>query len=91
MYIGETIRQGHARITNLLLDVRFDQRPEDIQDRPRESFRFEMRHTRSPQRWRTTIDLCGPVGRTGGSPSHPSMKDSQKERPTNSVDDIQDF
>ena len=55
--LGEAIREGDARLAHLLLNIRVDQRAEDIQDRAGESVRPQMRDPRDRRRWRADIDV----------------------------------
>ena len=55
---GETLCQSYACLPYLLFHSSLDQRAKDFQDRTRESFRFEMCHSRDRGRWRTCLALC---------------------------------
>lgn len=45
--LGEAFRKGNACLTDFLLNIGLDQCAEDLQDRPGEGVRPEMRHPRN--------------------------------------------
>ena len=62
---GEAIRQGDARVAHLLLDIGVDQRAEDLQDRPRQSVRPQMCHSRDRRCRRADPHVCRRIASRG--------------------------
>ena len=56
--VGEALRKGDACLAHILLNISLDQRAEDLQDRPGEGVRPEMRHPGNRRRGRANTNVC---------------------------------